>query len=256
MPAPEKELPLHGDVFEVAGSVAFLMIPPREKPRRPLPWVWYAPTLPGLPGVEERWMFGKFLGAGMAVAGIDVGESFGSPAGRAAYSALHAELTGARGLAPKACLLARSRGGLMLYNWAVEHADCVSCAAGIYPVCNLLSYPGLETACAAYRMTKEQLGARLADHNPVDRVKPLAEARVPVFHVHGDNDKTVPLEENSGKLAEVYRQHGGDMILKVVKGGAHDMWEGWFRCGELVDFVIEQSRRAEGRARTRRRNTQ
>jgi hypothetical protein len=43
--------------------------------------VWYAPTLPNLPGPEERWMFEKFRAAGIAVAGIDAGESYGSPAG-------------------------------------------------------------------------------------------------------------------------------------------------------------------------------
>ena len=53
-----------------------------RKPRR-CRGFWYAPTLPGLPGPEEKWMvFQKFLDAGMAIAGIDAGESFGSPSGR------------------------------------------------------------------------------------------------------------------------------------------------------------------------------
>src|SRR5207244_3318746 len=95
------------------------------------------------------------------VAGIDVGESYGSPDGRGAFSKLYEELTSRRGLARKACLLARSRGGLMLYNWASENADKVACVAAIYPVCNLLSYPGIAKACGAYRMSEEQLSAAL-----------------------------------------------------------------------------------------------
>ena len=31
---------------------------------QPVPWVWYAPTLRGLPGQAERWMFERFLKAG------------------------------------------------------------------------------------------------------------------------------------------------------------------------------------------------
>jgi hypothetical protein len=55
----------------------------------------------------------------------------------AVFSALYDELAQKRGLAKNACLLARSRGGLMLYNWAAGNPDKVACIAGIYPVCNL-----------------------------------------------------------------------------------------------------------------------
>ncbi|WP_145236283.1 hypothetical protein [Urbifossiella limnaea] len=68
-------------------------------------------------------MFEKFLAAGIAIAGVDVGESSGSPKGREVYSALYKELVSNRNFAEKPVLLARSRGGLMLYNWAAENAD-------------------------------------------------------------------------------------------------------------------------------------
>ena len=80
---PSKELPLPGEVFRVEGHTAFLILPEGAKVAEGMPWVWYAPTLPRLPGPEERWMFERFLKAGIAVGGIDVGESFGSPEGRA-----------------------------------------------------------------------------------------------------------------------------------------------------------------------------
>jgi len=66
-------------------------------------------------------MIGRFLDAGIAIAGVDVGESYGSPTGVATYNSLYEHLTTSNeNFAPKACLLARSRGGLMLYNWAVS----------------------------------------------------------------------------------------------------------------------------------------
>ncbi|MBN1341400.1 MAG: prolyl oligopeptidase family serine peptidase [Phycisphaerae bacterium] len=235
---PEKKLPLPGHVFDVNGHTAFVILPAQQDQARPTPWVWYAPTLPGLPEDRERWMFEKFLAAGMAVAGIDVGESYGSPKGRAAYSALYKKLIETHGLAAKACLLARSRGGLMLYTWACENPEAVACIAGIYPVCDLRSYPGLANASGAYGLSEAELTAQLNAHNPIDRLAPLAKAGVPIFHIHGDVDTAVPLEKNSGELAQRYRQLGGKVELLVPKGQGHNYWTGFFQCQALVDFVI------------------
>ncbi len=237
-----KKLPMPGDVFEVEGHTAFLILPKPERRVSGMPWVWYAPTLPGLPGAEETWMFHKFLDAGIAVAGIDVGESYGSPDGRAIFTSFYRELVGKGRFSAKPCLLARSRGGLMLYNWAVEHPESVGCIAGIYPVCDLHTYPGIAKAAGAYRMTPEELTRSLARHNPVDRVEPLAKASVPVFHIHGDVDRVVPIESNSAELARRYRRFGGQMTLNVIEGQGHNMWTGWFQCQELVDFVIAHTK--------------
>jgi dipeptidyl aminopeptidase/acylaminoacyl peptidase len=189
-------------------------------------------------------MFERFLKAGIAIAGVDVGESYGSPKGRAVYSALHEHLVKKRGLAKQACLLARSRGGLMLYCWAVENPDKVRCITGIYPVCNIASYPGLNRACGAYGLTVEQFEADLAKHNPIDRLAPLAKAKVPIFHIHGDKDGTVPLDKNSALVKERYDKLGGLMTLEVVPGQGHNMWPGWFQSQNLVDFLIGHATQA------------
>ena len=76
-------------------------------------------------------MFQQWLDKGIAIAGIDVGESYGSPKGRRLYSALHQQLVEQWKLGDKPCLLGRSRGGLMLYNWAVENPGKVSGIAGV-----------------------------------------------------------------------------------------------------------------------------
>ena len=230
--------------FEVAGRPAFMILPAVEKRQSPLPWVMYAPTFDrSLPSASsEGWMIDHFLDAGIAIAGIDIGESYGSPTGIATYNSLYEHLTNSKEkFATKACLLARSRGGLMLYNWATENPDKVACIAGIYPVCDLRSYPGLAKACEAYGMTESELAASLKKHNPVDRLKPLADAKVPIFHIHGDSDKTVPLEANSDAVANRYRELGGTMEVVVPIGQGHNMWEGFFRCDALVEFVIDNA---------------
>jgi len=235
--AETKKLPVDGEVFGVRGQTAFLMRP-GSGPDEQTPWAWYAPTLPEYPGEEETWMFQRLLRAGVAVAGIDVGESYGSPAGRDLYSALYDHLVGVRGLSRKPSLLARSRGGLMLYGWAEDHPTCVCCIAGIYPVCSLASYPGLERAAEAYGLTPEALSGQQHLHDPVRRLEGLAEAGVPIYHLHGDSDAVVPLSANSGRLVERYRQLGGQATLNIVAGRGHDLWPGWFQCQELVDFVV------------------
>lgn len=244
---PAKVLPLPGESFLVKGRQAFVILPHGKSTTRPIPWVWYAPTLPGLPGAEERWMFERFANAGFAIAGIDVGESYGSPEGRGLYSALYDELTTRRGLASKAVMLGRSRGGLMTLSWAADNADKVAGFAGVYPVCSLASYPGVAKACGAYGMTEAELSAHLTEHNPVDRLAALAKAKVPFFAIHGDNDAVVPLDANSGELRKRYQALGGRMQLVVPKGQGHTMWQGFFQSQELVDFVLAVGASSEER---------
>lgn len=234
-----KTLPLPGEAFLIDGHDAFIILPPDAKDD--IPWVWYAPTLSGLPAQSEVWMFERFLAGGVAIAGIDVGESFGSPDGNALYTALYEYLVEQRQFREKPCLLARSRGGLMLYSWAAGHPQSVGGVAGIYPVCNIASYPGVAGAASAYGLTAEQLEVELTKYNPIDRLKPLADARVPVFHIHGDSDTVVPLEANSAELAKRYRQFGGSVEIEVVKGQGHNMWDGWFTSQKLTDFAIARA---------------
>ncbi|MEC9091949.1 MAG: sialate O-acetylesterase [Planctomycetota bacterium] len=227
--------------FQVAGQPAFVLIPKKStKPSQG--WVWYAPTLGNhLPGPAEQWMFDRFHQAGIAVAGIDVGESYGSPRGRALYQAFYEALVQQQGFSRKPVLLARSRGGLMLYNWAVEHPFSVGGIAGIYPVCNLASYPGIARAAGAYQMTSEELNNKLKEHNPIHRLKPLAKAGVPIFHLQGDNDKIVPLQANSAIVETQYRKFGGPVEIQIIQGQGHNLWNGWFTSKKLVEFVIKNA---------------
>lgn len=165
--------------------------------------------------------------------------------GRALYSALYNELTGRRGFAPKAMLMGRSRGGLMTLSWAAENADKVAGFAGIYPVCSVASYPGVANASGAYHLSAEEFSARLAEHNPIDRLAALAKAGVPLFAIHGDKDEVVSLDRNSGEMRKRYEALGGRMQLIVPAGQGHNMWTGFFQCQELIDFILTHARQAQ-----------
>lgn len=242
----KRDLILPGEALLVEDRPAFILLPPEDKRQKIQPWILYAPTLPGLPDAHEKWMHEQFLAAGVAVAGIDIGESYGSPKGRQLFSAFHKELMEKRGFAPKPCLLGRSRGGLWTAAWACEHPEQVAGLAGIYPVFDLRSYPGLEKAASAYGLSADELQSKLAEHNPIERIGALAKAKVPVLFIHGDDDKVVPLKENSAEFVARYKAAGADDAARLIvaKGQGHNYWEGFFRCQELVDFAIARAKEA------------
>lgn len=247
---PIKELILEGETFLVDDRPAFILWPSEEKRSTPQPWVMYSPTLPRLPDVHEKWMHQQFLDAGVAVAGIDIGESYGSPEGRKHFSALYKELTTKRNFGAKPCLLGRSRGGLWSSSWAIRNTNKVAGLAGIYPVFDLTTYPGMKRAAPAYKMSEKNLAAAIKQHNPIEKVGTLAKAKIPVFIIHGDSDNVVPLKQNAKRLVEIYSSSGAQAFveLEVVEGQGHNFFEGFFTSQKLIDFTIEHAK-AGGKAK-------
>lgn len=241
---PAKRLVVPGEVFAVEGRTAFVFTPAADAvPAGPRPWIFYAPTLPAYPDAAERWMHERFTKAGVAVAGIDSGESYGSPAGVTALEALHAEMV-RRGYAAKPAFLGRSRGGLGAASWAIAHPELTAGVGGIYPVYDWRSYPGLEKAAPAYGLAPAELAARAADLCPIERIAVAAEGGVPFWIIHGDDDAVVPIGPNSAALKTRYEAAGrSDLVtLEVAQGQGHSMWEGFFRSEGLVEFLIARAR--------------
>jgi pimeloyl-ACP methyl ester carboxylesterase len=241
---PQKNLILPGEVFSVAGKTAFLLTPQRDaNATGPKPWILYSPTLPAYPDKAEQWMHEQFVKAGIAVAGVDTGESFGSPAAVKAAEALHAEMV-SRGYAKKPALLGRSRGGLWASAWAIAHPEFTAGVGGIYPVYDWRTYPGLAQAASAYGLKPDDLAAQATTLCPIERIDVAAKAGVPFFIIHGEDDKLVPLGPNSAELKKRYNAAGrGDLVnLIVVEGQGHSFWKGFFTCQPLVDFLIARAR--------------
>jgi dipeptidyl aminopeptidase/acylaminoacyl peptidase len=243
-PAAPKKLALPGENFMVAGRPAFVFLPPEEKRTLPQPWIFYAPTLPAYPDEAERWMHEQFLAAGVAVAGVDVGEAYGSPKSHAAFDALYDELTKNRHFADRPCLFGRSRGGLWVSNWAIARPERIAGIIGIYPVFDFHTYPGLAKAAPAYDLTPDDLAARSAELNPIERIDVLARQRIPITIIHGDTDKVVPLEQNSAELQRRYQQADAASLVNLIiaKDQGHSFWPGFFQEQMLVDFAIATAR--------------
>lgn len=238
-----KIFPAGSQHLQVAGHDAYLALPEGVEAGQKTPWLWYCPSDYKLPGKLEQWMMKQCLDNGIAVAGIDVRGDFGTPAGRKIFTAFHKELTEKHGLTKKVCMLARSYGGTQMYNWAAEHPESVACLAGIYPVCNLASYPGMKSAAGKYGMSEEEFAKELKSHNPIDRLGPLAKAKVPIYHNTGDVDKLVPGKDNSFLLEKRYRALGGPVTVTVFAGQGHNYWTGFFEDQGMADFIIKHAKK-------------
>lgn len=243
-PKPNTRIELPGENLTLLDRPAFLFLPEPSKRTSPQPWIFYAPTLRQYPDEAERWMHEQFLSAGIAVAGIDVGEAYGSPQSHQVFDALYDELTKRRGFSKKACLFGRSRGGLWTSSWAIAHPERVSGIIGIYPVYDFRTYPKLPKAAAAYGLTPDELDKRSFELNPIERISILAQAKIPFTIIHGDEDVLVPLKENSAELLRRYESEGAKDLVKLIiaKGQGHNFWEGFFHEQALVDFAIRQAK--------------
>lgn len=235
------EPPLPRTTFEVDGRKAFIIAAP--EPAKSKPWLWFAPTLPGLPGAGHQWYFERLLKAGISIAGIDLGEVRGSPASNAKFSAFHDGMV-RRGFSAKPVLLGQSRGGLMMLAWAMRNPDKLTAFTGIYPVCNLASWPlknSKRPVLADYGLAEDELRANLARFNPVDNLQGLLANRVPMFIVHGDSDTVVPFADNGEIVKQRYEAGGGSITVKLIPGEGHKVSPSFFECEELVKFVIAKT---------------
>ena len=227
------------EIFEVSGHKAVVYAAP--KPAEGKPWVWYAPTLKGGVSLAGRPMyFEAFMKAGIGIAGFDLGEVLGSPTSTAKFTLFYEAMV-KRGFSPKPILLGQSRGGMMTLAWAFRNPEKVRAWVGIYPVCNLASWPlknSKPQTLADFAMSEADLLANLKEFNPIDNLAGLAENQVPMFAVHGDSDVVVPYNDNTKLLKERYEAAGGSFSVKIVPGEGHKVGPSFFECQELVDFVL------------------
>ncbi len=216
-------------------------------------WVWYAPALfrnlspnAQLPNARTHWLFERLLAKGIWIAGMDVGESYGAPAGRSVYSEFYKTVIAQFDLSKRPCFLAQSRGGLMSFNWAIEHPGDVRCIAAIYPALNLASWPPEDSprfgeAAAAYGYASlPKFRKRRIPLSPISHAGPLAKKRIPIFIIHGDSDRIVPERDNSQIFVNTYRQLGGSAELVIVPGKGHQEVDEYFKSEKLLEFLLNQ----------------
>jgi lysophospholipase L1-like esterase/pimeloyl-ACP methyl ester carboxylesterase len=225
--------------FECGGRLAFVVLP--KTPAAGHPWIWRTEFF----GVEPQTEL-ALLERGWAAAYIDVRNLYGAPVALDAMDRFYAEATKRFGFAAKVVLAGFSRGGLFAFNWAARHPDRVAAIYADAPVLDFKSWPGgkgkgpgspadWQRCLQAYGLTEAE--ALAYPMNPIDNLKPLAAARIPILSVCGDADHTVPFEENT-KLAQVrYEALGGRMDVIVKPGGDHHP-HSLQNPQPIVDFIL------------------
>lgn len=195
--------------FSVAGRGAILVVPKTPAPGNP--WIWRTEFF----GVAAQADI-ALLGKGVHVGYIAVGGLFGAPVALDAMDSYYDHVCKEFGLNAKPVLEGFSRGGLYAFNWAARNPTLVTAIYADAPVCDFKSWPGgggrsrfmgrdWGAVLKAYEMNDGE--ARAYKFNPVDNLKPLAEAKIPILCVIGDNhDWIVPIEENALLVEARYKK--------------------------------------------------
>lgn len=97
-----------------------------------------------------------------------------------------------------------------------------------------------QTCLDAYGMTEEEAVEFMG--NPIDNLRPLADAGVPLLHVVGDADRVVPVIENTALIERRYHELGG--VIKVIhKPGMGHHPHSLEDPTPIVDFILEHQSR-------------
>lgn len=202
------------------------------------PWIWRPAFFGAFASVDE-----ELLRRGFHVAYYDLTHLYGSPRARKSGTDFYWNMVRMYGLSPKVTLEGFSRGGLFAYNWAADHLDKVACIYVDAPVCNVFSWPGRSPENVGlwkglleeWGLTDDQMNS--FSGNPIDRLKPLADAGIPVICVCGDSDKVVPFSENSAIVRQRYTAMGAPFEL-ILKPGVDHHPHSLSDPAPVVDFII------------------
>jgi pimeloyl-ACP methyl ester carboxylesterase len=197
-----------------------------------------ARAAPGTPWIWRPEFFDAFNQADLALANegfhlcyIDLKNSFGCPSSLDVMDRFYDHVTKTYHVSKKASLFGFSRGGLYSMNWASRHPDRVAMIYLDAAVCDFKSWPAgkgkgtgspgdWQKLLVDYGFKSEEEALRYG-LNPIDHLKEIAAARIPILSVCGDADTAVPYLENSAILKERYLALGGKMKVILKPGGDH-----------------------------------
>ncbi|MFC5528064.1 GDSL-type esterase/lipase family protein [Cohnella yongneupensis] len=209
--------------FMLGGREGLLVLP--KTPAAGNPWIWRAEFFDAFASADEA-----LLRQGWSIAYYRLSDMYGSPGAVERMRDFQRDMTETCGLADKTVLFGFSRGGLYSFNYAATYPEQVALLYLDAPAVDLRRWPGDKSrdsfsaqawleCLTQYGLTEDTFAdARVS---PIDRVEPVAAAKIPILIVTGDQDEAVPMEQNALVLAERYRQLGGEVELIIKPGGKH-----------------------------------
>ena len=128
----------------------------------------------------------------------------------------------------RVALLGRSRGAASLISYVrQENSPSFDLFLGIYPVVDWESYPTLKVL----KEIKNYDESFLRFYNPgtIINITKFRDKIDNIFILHGSNDKVVPFEKHSLKLARF-----SNVEIQLLTGLGHDFSEGYFLNETLI----------------------
>lgn len=206
------------------------------------PWIWRARFWGHEPQTDIA-----MLEAGFHIAYCDVADLYGSPLAVKRWDAFYKRMIQA-GFDSKPVLEGMSRGGLIVYNWAMKNPKKVSCIYADAPVMDFSSWPmgyGVSEGSAldtkqllnVYGFKSEAVAVREADRRLRKCAKRMAKAHIPILHVVGDADRVVPVADNTQRFAEsMEKLHAPIQVIHKPNVDHHP--HSLYNPQPIVDFML------------------
>lgn len=212
------------------------------------PWIWRARFWGHEPQTDI-----DLLERGFHLTYCEVGDLFGSNEAVERWNEFY-RLAVKAGLSKKVVLEGMSRGGLIVYNWAVKNLDKVACIYADAPVMDLKSWPmgqgkyvrsdnSTEVMLKAYGFASEQ-EALAWKGNPIDHAEAIAKANIPILHVVGDADVIVPVDENTSIFEQRLAEYGYKLNV-IHKAGVGHHPHSLNDPRQIVSFILKATNQSK-----------
>ena len=208
-----------------------------------MPWVWRARFWGHEPQTDIA-----LLERGFHIVYADVAEFYGNQEAVSIWNQFYAYMQ-KLGLAQKVVLEGMSRGGIYVYNWALQNPEKVAAVYVDAPVLDLKSWPGgkgkgpgsktdWEIFKTDYQLTEAQ--ALAFKNSPLDNANAIAKGGYPMLHVVGDADEVVPVEEHTNPFELKVKAAGGNItVIHKPKVGHHP--HSLANPTPIVDFILNHT---------------
>lgn len=187
------------------------------------PWTFLIGTLNGYHNEINE----KLLKSGVGVVAVNIYNVFGSEYGLNLMDKVYDIVHDNFGFSKKCCLYGVSRAGLSVYNWALRHLKLVSCIYCEGPVLDFKTWPMKWKPSAKHWKDLKKLYGFSSDEeaiaykgNPIDNLKPIADAKIPIRHVISLTSKhdtqTVPNEKNTLRAKRIFAQYDHSIDVAII----------------------------------------
>lgn len=209
--------------FDIDGLAAKIVFPKQVNSDHN--WIWRARFWGHEPQTDIT-----LLERGFHLVWIEMADLYGSPKAIKIGNTFYQYVREKYDLDEKVVLEGFSRGGLFVYNWALENIGKVACIYADAPVLDIKSWPGGEGQGngSADDWTKCKRAYALLDADvdnyqdgPIDKCAKLADAKIPLLHVCGAADVVVPYAENTKRFEEELVKVGGQVKVILKEGVGH-----------------------------------